>query len=127
MTATSIDASELAAYGRGLAMNTVKARALVSAAVAKGALNVKNAIQEDVKSSSNPAFRRIGITYELDSNTDGITADIMPREGGASSLANIAFFGTARGGGGHRFYEHADDEMPNLTKYVADAGVEALK
>lgn len=122
-----IDASELRSYGRNLAANTLKARALVSAAVSKGALNIKNAIQEDVRGSSNPGIRRISITYVMDTGTDGITADIMPRDDKPSKLANIAFFGTARGGGSHRFYEHADDELPMLTKFVAEAGVEALK
>ena len=125
--AEMIDASELRSYGRNLSANTLKARALVSAAVSKGALNIKNAIQEDVRGSSNAGIRRIGITYVLDSGTDGITADIMPRGDKPSNLANIAFFGTARGGGSHRFYEHADDELPMLTKFVAEAGVEALK
>lgn len=120
------DASELRAFGRDLVGVPARTRAKVAAAVKKGAVNVKDAIQEDVSGSSNAAMRRIGIGFELQSVGNGIAADISPRDGGASDLANIAFFGTARGGGSHEFYEHAEAELPALAEYVAKAGEEAL-
>ena len=49
-----------------------------------------------------------------------------PTKGGAGSLANIAFFGTAKGGGTHRFYEHGEEELPKLAEYVARAAVEGF-
>ena len=61
------------------------------------------------------------------SETPGrISAEIGPTKGGAGSLANIAFFGTARGGGTHRFYEHGEEELPKLAEYVARAAVEVI-
>lgn len=122
--AVRVDASELGRYGRELAAaaNPVKTRAMVSAAVKKGATNVKTAIEADVAGSSNAAIRRIRVGYDMQTvGLAGIAADISPREGGASELANIVFFGTARGGGGHRFYEHAEAELPALEQYVRKA------
>ena len=55
-----------------------------------------------------------------------ISAEIGPTKGGAGSLANIAFFGTAKGGGTHRFYEHGEEELPKLAEYVARAAVEGF-
>ena len=53
-------------------------------------------------------------------------AEIGPSKGGAGSLANIAFFGTAKGGGTHEFYEHGEDELPRLAEHVAKAAVEVV-
>lgn len=121
-----IDSSELATFGSRLVGSAPRSRALVAVAVRKGAQNVKEAIQADLHASSTPAFRRISIGYEIQTVGAGIAADIAPREGGASDLANIAFFGGARGGGGHEFYGHAADELPALAEYVGRAGQEAV-
>jgi hypothetical protein len=50
-----------------------------------------------------------------------IEADIGPREGGAGDLANIAFFGTSRGGGTHKFYEHGEKEFSTAAEFVHKA------
>ena len=66
------------------------------------------------------------VAYELGSTGTTVYADVSPRDGGASDLANIAFFGTAKGGGTHAFYEHAETELPPLAEYVADAADDML-
>ena len=104
----------------------VARRALISAAVKKGAQNVKNSIRDDLKGSGNKAFRSIPITYTVSETPGRITAEIGPTKGGAGSLANIAFFGTAKGGGTHAFYEHAETELPPLAEYVGDAADDML-
>ena len=91
-----------------------------------GEWNVKNSIRDDLKGSGNKAFRRIPITYTVSETPGRITAEIGPTKGGAGSLANIAFFGTAKGGGTHRFYEHGEEELPKLAEYVARAAVEVV-
>lgn len=120
------DASQLTAFGDALLAKGVARRALISASVTKGAQNVKNSIRDDLKGSGNKAFRRIPISYTLQESAGRITAEIGPTKGGAGSLANIAFFGTARGGGTHRFYEHGEEELPKLAEYVARAAVEGF-
>lgn len=120
-----VDASQLRGFGRTLIGSTARTRALTAAAVKKAAVNVKQSIQDDVAGSANPGMRRIQIGFDMQSVGAGVAADISPREGGASDLANIAFFGTARGGGTHRFYEHAEAELPALADYVGRAVSEA--
>lgn len=116
-----IDVSQVQGLARKLAAAPLKKRALVAAAVKKGAQNIKEAIQEDVQGSSNKAIRRIPIAYEMKDEGVHIEADIGPREGGAGDLANIAFFGTARGGGSHEFYGHGEDELDATADYVRRA------
>lgn len=120
------DASQLTAFGDALLAKGVARRALISASVKKGAQNVKNSIRDDLNGSGNAAFRRIPITYTVSETPGRISAEIGPTKGGAGSLANIAFFGTARGGGTHRFYEHGEEELPKLAEYVARAAVEVV-
>lgn len=123
----TVDASQLKAFGASLLGGTAVRRALVSAAVKKGAQNVKENIEADLKTSGNRAFRRIPIHYDMQTvGLTGVAADISPVKGGAGSLANVAFFGTAKGGGTHQFYEHAEDELPNLAEYVGKAGTEGI-
>jgi hypothetical protein len=127
MSLVNVDASQLKAFGTTLAGGATVRRALVSAAVKKGAQNVKESIEGDLKTSRNAAFRRIGIHYTMQTvGATGIAADISPTKGGPGSLANIAFFGTAKGGGTHSFYEHAEDELPALAEQVARVAGEVV-
>lgn len=120
------DASQLTTFGDVLLAKGVARRALIFASVKKGAQNVKNSIRDDLKGSGNKAFRSIPVTYTVRETPGRITAEIGSTKGGAGSLANIAFFGTARGGGTHRFYEHGEEELPKLAEYVARAAVEGF-
>lgn len=126
MSGIGIDASELKALGATIVGGTAMRRARITSAVKKGAQNVKESILADVRSSGNGAIRRIPIRYYMKASGFGVSADISPVKGGAGNLANIAFFGTAKGGGTHDFYEHAEDELPSLAEYVAKAGMETL-
>lgn len=126
MSLVNVDASQLKAFGTTLAGGATVRRALISASVKKGAQNVKNSIRDDLNGSGNAAFRHIPITYTVSETPGRISAEIGPTKGGAGSLANIAFFGTAKGGGTHRFYEHGEEELPKLAEYVARAAVEGF-
>ena len=123
MSDITIDASELTAFGRRVAAAHAMASVKVAQAVKKGAQNVKEGVISDLQTSSNYAISRIGIGYEMGST---IYADVSPRDGGASDLANIAFFGTAKGGGTHWFYQFAEQELPTLAEYVGDAADDML-
>lgn len=120
------DASQLTAFGDALLAKGVARRALISTSVKKGAQNVKNSIRDDLKGSGNKAFRSIPITYTVSETPGRITAEIGPTKGGAGSVANLAFFGTAKGGGTHRFYEHGEEELPKLAEHIAKAAVEVV-
>ena len=127
MSALTIDASELSELGRRMALAQAVVKPQLASTVKKAAQNVKTAIESDVGASSNAGLRQVRIGYETGSTGTVEYADVSPREGGSSNLANIAFFGTARGGGTHQFYEHAEDELPTLADYVADAAGDALE
>ncbi|MBS5559120.1 MAG: hypothetical protein KHX19_01620, partial [Bifidobacterium longum] len=107
---------ELTAFGRRVAAAHAMASVKVAKAVKKGAQNVKEGVISDLQTSSNYAISRIGIGYEMGSTGTTIYADVSPRDGGASDLANIAFFGTAKGGGTHWFYQFAEQELPTLAE-----------
>ena len=127
MSDVTVDASELTAFGRRVASAHAKASIAVAKAVKKGAQNVKESIQEDVAGSGDAVgIRKVRVAYELGSTGTTVYADVSPRVGGASNLANIAFFGTAKGGGTHAFYEHAETELPTLAEYVGDAADDML-
>ena len=111
MSLVNVDASQLKAFGTTLAGGATVRRALVSAAVKKGAQNVKESIEGDLKTSRNAAFRRIGIHYTMQTvGATGIAADISP----------------TKGGGTHSFYEHAEDELPALAEQVARVAGEVV-
>ena len=116
-----IDVGQVNELAERLATVAARKHVLVAAAVKHGAQNIKESVQSDLQSSDNRAIRHIGIAYEMKEKGTVIEADIGPRKGGASDLANIAFFGTSRGGGHHRFYEHGKDELEPTAKYVREA------
>ena len=116
-----IDVSQVNALAQKLAAAPLRKQTLVAAAVKHGAQNIKESVTEDLQSSSNKAIRRIPIAYETKTEGVRVEADIGPREGGAGNLANIAFFGTSRGGGTHEFYGHGEDELDATAEYVRKA------
>ena len=117
----TIDVSQVKDLAKGLAAVPLRSQVLVAAAVKHGAQNIKQSVSEDLQSSRNHAFRRIRIHYDMQKRGPVVEADIGPEQGGASSLANLAFFGTSRGGGHHRFYEHGADELEPTARYVREA------
>lgn len=84
--------------------------------VRKGAVNVKKSMQDDLRGSSNAGFRHVASTVGFDELDGGLTAEIGPSKP-AGALANIAFFGTSRGGGTVRDPGQAlADEEPNFLR-----------
>lgn len=116
-----IDVGQVNDLAEKLATVAARKHVLVAAAVKHGAQDIKESVTADLQTSHNRAIRRIRIHYDMKEHGPIIEADIGPERGGASSLANIAFFGTSRGGGHHRFYEHGKDELEPTAKYVREA------
>ena len=61
--------------------------------------------------------------------TSGVSAEIGPKKGSPGSLANIAYFGASRGGGGQVPDPEGAllAELPVLEKYLAEILAEGLK
>lgn len=118
-----VDTSEVKAFAAKLQAAPERKRRRVSMIVKKAAQNVKNETRADLTSSGNAAFRHIPISYEMQDRGSVVEADVAPDDGGAGDLANLAFFGTAKGGGTHDFYQHARTEFPNLVRELRRAAM----
>lgn len=116
------DVSELTAFAAKLKLAPSKKRVRVLATTKKAAVNIKKDVRADLNTSSNPGIRRIPIEFEEPflSAPMQVTIAIGPTAK-AGGLANVAFFGTYKGGGHHRFYEHAEAELDTWKRYLAEA------
>lgn len=91
-------------------------------AVSKGALNIKHAMQSDLEASGNAGIRDVARSISYDINDAGTTieAEIGPDKP-SGALANIAYFGTSRGGGHTRDpIEPLNEEAEAFQKAVAE-------
>lgn len=73
----------------------------VNAVVKKAAVNIKNTMREDFSRSKH--FHQIGssVSFDIVEDSEGVEAEIGPNKRyRAGRLANIAYFGSSRGGGG---------------------------
>ena len=118
-----VDTSEVKEFAAKLQAAPERKRRRVSMIVKKAAQNVKNETRADLTSSGNAAFRHIPISYEVQDRGSVVEADVAPDDGGAGNLANLAFFGTAKGGGTHDFYQHARAEFPNIVRELRRAAM----
>lgn len=95
--------------------------------VAKSALNAKNLMRKDARSSRH--FKPLAPTISYDIRVLGFAGDAViegevgPTGGGAASLAGIAYFGTSKPGGGTvRNPEDAMlEEAPNFYEFAFKA------
>lgn len=91
-------------------------------AVSRGALNIKRAMQADLEQSGNAGIRAVArsISYDLIDGDHTIEAEIGPDKP-SGALANIAYFGTSRGGGHTRDpIAPLNEEAEAFQKAVAD-------
>ena len=94
--------------------------------LSKGALNIKNQMRESFEASGNAGFRFVGRTVSYDLTTEGneLSAEIGPTKP-EGALANVAIFGTPRGGGTVADPREAlDAEAPRFEKALADLAEE---
>lgn len=116
----SIDTSEL----RGLAADMTKAPEEVTRKVPpiikRGATNIANEMRKEMGSSTYFKGAASAITYDI--LDGGMAVEIGPEKGKPGSLANLAYFGGAYGGGGTVAdpQEALDHEEPNLAKFLGD-------
>ena len=122
MTGIEIDTSEV----RRIAADATKMPGELSRwlrpAVSRGALNIKRAMQQDLEQSGNAGIRAVArsISYDLIDGDHTIEAEIGPDKP-SGALANIAYFGTSRGGGHTRDpIEPLNEEAEAFQKAVAD-------
>jgi len=128
--AIEFDTSEL----RGLAADLTSAGSgiadKVRPVVHRGANNIKRQMRAEMRASAHFKGAADAIDYSMHGGmmfgVGVIEAEIGPRRGAPGSLANIAYFGTSRGGGTVPDPKGAlDVEAPNFEKAIGDV-VEGL-
>lgn len=123
----SMDASELRALGADLTAAGSGIAARVRPVVVRGAVAIKNQMRSDMRASRH--FKGGGGDIDFDVTAvelfgvGVIEAEIGPHTGPGNpgAIANIAYFGTSRGGGTVRDPQTAlDAEAPRFEAALAD-------
>lgn len=116
-----VDTSELRALSadltrahRAIGPNAMKV-------VERGALNIKRQLQTEARASKHFKGFASGINYDMSVSGGEIKAEIGPVKGHPGSLANIAYFGTSRGGGTVPAPDGAlHAEVGNVERYLGE-------
>lgn len=127
MADVSADMSEVRSFAADLTRIPGELSRHAIPVLSRGALNIKQAMAADFRASSDKGFRYVGSTVNYDLHTDGpeLSAEVGPDKDLSGNLANVAIFGTARGGGTVADPQHAlDEEAPNFERALADLAEE---
>lgn len=129
MAAVSVDTSEVRELIADLTRLDARLRPDVASVVKKGATNIKDDLQAQMGSSASFGHLAGGISYDM---VDDFEAEIGPHKVRHGKLrrprrgANIAYFGTSKGGGSVEDPEEAlnrevpafEDHLGNLAEQV---------
>lgn len=120
-----LDSTELRALGADLRKAGERLAQDVRPVVHRGANNIKRQMRSEMSASRHFRGAARSIDYSMKSGMGPgggvIEAQIGPRKGSPGSLANIAYFGTSRGGGTVPDPEGAlEAEAPGFLKALAD-------
>lgn len=125
------ETEQLDRYGALLAAAPARLGALAVGTVSKTMLEAKRAQQLDFMGSSNRAFRSIARhVHYTDPQVSGssVSSRLGVQKSGSGRLANIAVFGTYRGGGTHMHpVYYLNQELPRARSAFAEAIAKALK
>ena len=123
MVRVSVDTSEVRALIADMSGVDGRLRPNVSSVVKRGANNIKNELLTQMRSSRH--FKGFAdISYDM---TDDFEAEIGPNKGGPGAGANIAYFGTSRGGGTVEDPEEAlNRELPAFEDHLADIAADSV-
>lgn len=122
MSALEIDTSEVRQIAADASSLPGELSRWLRPAVSKGALNIKRAMQQDLEQSGNAGIRHVArsISYDIIDGDNAVEAEIGPDKP-SGALANIAYFGTSRGGGHTRDpIEALNEESEAFQKAIAD-------
>lgn len=101
MAGVEVDATELRTFAADLLHAAGEVVAGVPGVVTRGAVNVKNQLRAEMGASRHFRGAAADIDFDLTETASGVEAEIGPHSGPGNpgALANIAYFGTSRGGG----------------------------
>lgn len=99
MAGFEFDTSELRRFAVDVSTAGRRAVRPVMAALERGAVQIKEQLREEMAASTHFSPVARAISYDVVARRGAVTAEIGPTTGSPGSLANIAYFGTSRGGG----------------------------
>lgn len=130
MARISVDTSEVRAAIADMSNADARLRPNVSSSVMKGAINIQNDLRTQMGSSASFGHLAGGISFDM---VDDFEAEIGPhktRKGKKEAPrrgANIAYFGTSKGGGSVEDPEHAlEREIPKFEEALADIAADSV-
>lgn len=124
----SIDASEAGVLAADMRAVDSRLTRWVGPVIEKGANNIKKELQAEMRTSSSFGVVAPGISYDLTSSGSSFEAEVGPVKGSPGSLANIAYFGGSRGGGGTVADPQGalDSEAPRFADALADLAADLV-
>lgn len=123
MAGATFDDSELRLLAADLARSGATLAPTILPIVTRGAVNIKRQMVDEMRSSTHFAPVARAISYDVVATPTFIEAQIGPRKGEPGSLANIAYFGSSRGGGGRVPDPQLalEAETPNFERFISEA------
>lgn len=126
LTSLEIDVSQVRQVEADMRRVDARLAPNLTRVMERGAFNIKTQLRDEMRSS--PHFRSVArsVSYEWDSRPGLYGVLIGPEMGSPGSLANIAYFGGANGGGGTvpdprgALNAEADKFMNELAKKAAE-------
>ena len=115
------DTSQLRRFSADLRAMPSYLRPEARKVIEKGALTIKERLRREMQASRSFKGAARSISYDMIDRVGYTEAEIGPVRGHPGSLANIAYFGTSKGGGTVADPDLAlEAEAPNVEKYLAD-------
>lgn len=123
----AVDDAELRALAVDLQAAPKIVRSEARAVLARGAMNIKRQLISEAGRSRHFRIART-ISYDFVGTGGALAVEVGPKTGGVGSLAGIAYFGGARGGGGTIPDPKGalEAEAPAVEKYIGDLIEKAL-
>lgn len=124
MAGVEIDVSEVRALAHDMSRVDKRLARHLIPVVRKGAVNIRDSMRTDLRGSSNPGFRHVASTVSFDMLDNGYAVEVGPSKP-AGALANVAYFGTSKGGGTVRdpkeaLHDEADNFIRELDKLAEE-------
>ena len=130
MSTINMDMSEVVSFAAELKGVPSELSRHAIPALKRFAQDVKTDVQADFRASSNSGFQKIANQVRYDDITPGAggyETEVGVDKGGAGSLANLAVYGTPKGGGSHpRPDQIAVWHQPAFEKSLQDMAAEIL-
>ena len=114
-------ADELRQIAAQLELKGHMAPAVAAGIVAKGALNVKDAMRRDAEGIRHAPHFPATISFDVTQTLRGPEAEIGPEDTGQGELAGILYFGTSKNGPVRDLGVGLREEEPRFLKALEDA------